>query len=69
MQQQEFEAKPQRVHEFKKLANTKMMRFQSFLRGVGSIVVLMPSTPTLLSRSRVGSFSETSRRVAQFWNR
>ena len=58
----------QRVHEFKRIRNTKKMRLQSFLRGAGSILVLMPDTPPMITRSKVGSFSETSRRVAQFWN-
>ena len=59
----------QPVHEFKRIRNTKKMRIQSFLRGAGSIVVLMPDTPPMITRTKVGSFSETSRRVAQFWNR
>ena len=69
MQHLRVKAKPQRVYEVSKFENTKVTRFQSFIRGVGSIAVLMPGSTSIIRRSRVGSLSETSSRVAQFWNR
>ena len=62
-------AKPRSNDEFIKIQNARKKRFRSILKGAGSIVKLMPGTPPMIKRGKVGSFSETNKRVAQIWNK
>ena len=55
------------VHHFNKLQNTKERQLHYFLRGIGSVAVLMPDSSSLIRRSRIGSLTETGNRVAQTW--
>ena len=61
--------KPRPAHEFRQLPDTNKEHFRAFMKGVGSIVSLMPGPPPMIQRSQVGSWSETSKRVAQIWDR
>jgi hypothetical protein len=57
------------VHHFNELQNTKERQLHYFLRGIGSVAVLMPGSTPLIRRSRVGSLNETGNRVAKTWSR
>ena len=69
MQQLKDMAGSQSVHHFNELENTRKMQLHSFLRGVGSVAVLMPSSIPLIRRNRVGSLTETGNRVSNTWSR
>ena len=69
MQQLKDTAGSQSVHHFNELENARKMQLQFFLRGVGSVAVLMPGPTPLIRRNRVGSLTETGNRVAKTWSR
>ena len=62
-------ATPRSNDELIKIRNARKKRFSSILKGAGSIVKLMPGTPPMIERGKIGSFSETNKRVAQIWNK
>ncbi len=69
MQQARNKAGSLSAHHFDELENSRKTQFHFFIRGVGSVAVLMPGSTPLIGRSRVGSLFETGNRVAKTWSR
>ncbi len=57
------------AHHFLKLENSRKTQIHFFIRGVGSVAVLMPGATPIMGRSKVGSLAETGNRVAKTWSR
>jgi hypothetical protein len=52
-----------------KAVNALESPLRAAFKGAGSVSKLMPSSPLMIKRGKVGSFSETKKRAAQTWNK
>lgn len=69
MQQLRSKSGSMSAHHFDELGNSTKSQLHFFIRGVGSVAVLMPGSTPLLGRSRIGSLAETGNRVAKSWSK
>ncbi|MDE0633947.1 MAG: hypothetical protein OXH73_20740 [Caldilineaceae bacterium] len=69
MQQSKSKAGSLCAHHSVELENSRKTRLHFFIRGVGSVAVLMPGATPTMARSKVGSLAETGNRIAKTWSR
>jgi len=69
MKQRKQPAQSQRVQVFTRLRSSNKMRRDSLLRGAGSVTVLFPGPNPVIRRGRIGSHSETAKKLAHTWQK